>query len=183
MNIGFDFDKVFIDYPPFIPDKLINWLFKDNSKKELTYRFPGRIEQEIRKISHFGLFRPPIEENIAFVQSLAKKINHKPFLISGRFGFLQGITQTLIERYGLKNIFDGMAFNFSNEQPHFFKERTIKKYKLDVYIDDDLPLLIFLQKENKKTKLFWLTQKNSSHKPANIVIIHRLSELTKYIRL
>lgn len=183
MNIGFDFDKVFIDYPPFVPDDLINWLFKDNSKKELTYRFPGRIEQEVRKISHFGLFRPPIKENISFVQGLAKKNNHKLFLISGRFGFLKEITQTLLKRYKLEAIFEEMIFNFADQQPHIFKDRVVEKLNLDAYIDDDLELLLFLQKRNKKTKLFWLTQQKSSLKPAGIEIISKLSDLTKYIRL
>ncbi|MEN9407220.1 MAG: hypothetical protein RLZZ455_436, partial [Candidatus Parcubacteria bacterium] len=62
MNIGFDLDKVLVNYPPLIPDGLIDRLYKKKIKGELVYRFPSKPEQRIRKISHLSFLRPKIKK-------------------------------------------------------------------------------------------------------------------------
>src|SRR3989344_2771214 len=62
MKIGFDFDKVFIDYPPFFPPSLINRIYKKQGGKALQYRIPKKPEQLIRITTHFSLFRPVIKK-------------------------------------------------------------------------------------------------------------------------
>ena len=156
MRIGFDLDKVFIDYPPFVSDTLIDWLFKDHTTRKLSYRFPGKLEQKVRRLSHMHWFRPPIKDNIAFVQSLAKEKKHRLYLVSGRFSFLKGLTSLLLKKYGLSDVFAKMEINYADKQPHLFKKEIIEKYKLDMYIDDDLPLLRFIEEEHYKTRLFWI---------------------------
>ena len=177
MNIGFDLDKVFIDYPPLIPDKLIDKLYKKSSNGKLQYRFPGKPEQFIRKISHTSFLRPVIKNNIDFLKSIPKDKN-KLYLISSRFGFLENETNKVVAREGFKKIFDGIYFNFSNQEPHIFKDKEINDLKLDKYIDDDFALLKYIAKKNKKTEFYWLNKKPGKLRlTRNIVAINNISDI------
>ena len=147
MNIGFDFDKVFIEYPFFIPDFIIDKFYKKqevNGKLwNLIYRIPSRPEQILRLLIHFPIFRQPIKENITLVKSMASKSDDNFYLISGRFGFLKNRTNQLIKKYGLDKVFKGLYFNFENKQTPLFKNQIINKLKIERYVDDALPLLNF----------------------------------------
>lgn len=177
MNIGFDLDKVFIDYPPFIPDGLIDRLYKKKSNGELSYRIPSKAEQVIRLISHYSILRPPIKENIEIIKKLHRKNTDKYYLISSRFNFLKNKTEALIKKHQLDKLFDGLFFNFRDEQPHFFKKAIIKKLKICLYVDDDLQLLQYLSVKNPKVKFFWLNNKESRRLENNLFAIRNLSEM------
>lgn len=179
MNIGFDLDKIFIDYPPFVPAGLINRLYKQKSNGLLLYRIPPKLEQLIRIASHYAFLRPPISENIEFVRKLTKNKKHKYYLISSRFSFLKFRTEIILKKYNLEKIFDAMIFNFKDKQPHLFKNEAIKELKVDRYVDDDLPLLEFTAKDNKSTKFFWLNKNQSKQLSKNLFAIKNLSEMTK----
>ncbi len=177
MNIGFDLDKVFIDYPPFIPPKVVDKLYKKKDNGVLLYRIPSYPEQVFRRFTHLPVLRPAIKENLTFLHSIPKDRN-KLYLISSRYKFLEGITQKLIKRYNLDKIFDAMYFNFQNEQPHIFKDTIIKNLHLDLYIDDDLSLLKYVAKRNKKTKFFWLNDSQTGgNLTRNIFPISQLSDI------
>ncbi len=179
MRIGFDLDKIFINSPPFIPDALITRLYMKKPDGALEYRIPSKPEQGLRRLSHLPVFRPPIPENLAFLKSIPKDKN-KIYLISSRFKFLEGQTNDLVKKYRLDKIFEEMYFNFENRQPHIFKNKVLKKLNLDLYIDDDLSLLNYVAKENKKTKFFWLNHTKKNHRLAdNIFAISKLSDIFK----
>ena len=193
-KIGFDFDKVFVSYPPVIPDKLIDFLYKGkialipkkNAEKiNLSYRIPGLLEKGIRIISHNYIFRPPMENNIKALRLIRRKTDHKLYLISSRFGFLKDKTHYWLDKNKLKNEFYEIHFNFENSQPHLFKERTIKSKNITHYVDDDLDLLVFLSNKNPSLNLFWLTKnKKSNYKnlPPSIKMIKSIKEFySKYI--
>jgi len=176
MNIGFDLDKIFIDYPPFIPDSLIDSLYRKTSSSTLSYRIPSLPEQIIRKVSHHSIFRPPIKNNISFMRGIFAKKKNKYFLISSRFGFLKRETYIILKKYQLDKLFHGIHFNFNNEQPHLFKNKTIQQLHIDYYIDDDLPLLKFLAKKNPNKKFFWLNKQTGTINK-NIFGIKHLAEI------
>lgn len=159
MNVGFDLDKIFIDLPPLVPGRLIEWFYKGKPNGPLKYRIPSRAEQIIRIFSHYPILRPPILRNIDFVRKLALKNTNKYYLVSSRFGFLEKRTSDFIKRFNFDKIFNAMYFNYSNNQPHEFKNEIIKKLDLDMYVDDDLQLLEYLADKNPKTKFFWLNDK------------------------
>ncbi len=177
MNIGFDLDKVLINYPPFLPSILFDKLYKDRDNGVLLYRIPAYPEQLLRKSLHFPLFRAPIKKNFDFLRSIPKKEN-KLYLISSRYEFLKGLTNQLVKKYQLDKIFDDLYFNFENKQPHEFKNEVIKKLHLDVYIDDDLSLIKYVAKHNQHTKFFWLNHVTQQKPLANnIFAIHKLEEI------
>lgn len=190
-KIGFDFDKIFVNYPPIIPELLIEFIYKGRIKlnkekivntSNLRYRIPGYIEQQIRIVSHNQMFRPPIKNNIRYLRIIKKKLPHKLYLISSRFGFLKDQTNKWLDKQKLKKEFNGIHFNFGNIQPHIFKKKTIEKNDITYYVDDDLDLLIYLSKKIRRIHLFWLTNsKKHNYKslPENIIIIRTIKELYK----
>ena len=177
MRIGFDLDKVFIDYPPIVPDKIIDRLYKKKANGTLLYRIPSRPEQILRRLSHLTFLRPPIYENISFLKSIPKDKNEL-YLISSRYKFLKKTTDELLKRHEFDKVFNAHYFNFDNKQPHLFKAQTLKKLKLDMYVDDDLHLLRHVAKENPQTTFFWLTPSVSTEKLSkNIRPVLRLSDI------
>lgn len=178
MNIGFDLDKVFVNYPPFIPDSLIDRLYRKKTNGVLLYRIPSAPEQLLRKITHLPHFRPPITQNIQAVKNIEKK-NHKYYLISSRYKFLENTTSALLKRYKLDELFDKTFFNFGNEQPHEFKDKIIKDMKIDRYVDDDLYLLKYVAKHNPKTAFYWLNKNLNNKLHKNLYAIMHISDIMK----
>lgn len=179
MNIGFDLDGIFINTPPFVPKEIIEKLYKKKDNGVLLYKIPSIPEQIFRKATHLPIFRPPIEDNLKFLKGISKK-DHKLYLISSRFKFLEKETKQLVRKYDLDKVFDGIYFNFDNKQPHVFKDEVIKKLKLDTHIDDDLSLLKFVAKHNPKTKFLWLNDKLGKEPISkNVFPIAELKEIFK----
>lgn len=185
MKIGFDFDKVFVDYPPLVPDFFIDYLYKNHKNTKEIYRFPNSIEQRIRILSHYPVFRHPIKENIQVLEKLSKKRGYEIYLVSSRFSFLRIRTEQWLKLHNLSKHFKGIYFNFENKQPHIFKYQKIKELHLDYYIDDDFDLLKYLANKKIDTKLFWLDGKlfePKSNIPSSITVVHSLREIFKQIK-
>lgn len=191
MIIGFDFDKVFINYPPFVPYFLIDFLYKGTSvfrknvseKSMLHYRIPGKLEQRVRVISHHPSLRAPIKTNLEALKEISASKRTKTYLVSSRFSFLRKRTDAILKKYSLNTLFDGIYFNYNNEQPHEFKEKTIKKLRIDTYIDDDVQLALYLSKRIPSLRIFWVSDGRSKIEkmPKNIITIRSLSELNNYL--
>lgn len=177
MRLGFDFDKVLINYPPLLPSGLFDKYYKKRDNGILLYRIPTFPEQLLRKLLHLPFMRPAIKHNMDFLKSISKK-NNKLFLISSRFKFLEPETKRLLKKHQLDKVFDQTFFNFENKQPHEFKNEVLKKLNLDIYTDDDLSLLKHVAKNNSKTKFFWLNYKKEKKQlPKNIKEIYKLEEI------
>lgn len=145
IKVAFDLDGVIADKPPFVPKGLLEWLFKGGRRGRFDYRFPhSRTEQAIRKLSHFYLFRPPIKKNIRLIKDLVKAGKYELFVVSGRYGFLKPETENWLKKRGLKGIFKKIYLNRLNEQPHLFKEKTLKQIRPDIFIDDDNEIVDYL---------------------------------------
>lgn len=183
MNIGFDLDRIFINYPPFIPPKLIDWLYKRHDKKTLSYNIPrSRVSKLIRRLSHISPLRPPIKTNIHLLQNFPRNPHaHNLYLISSRYKFLESLTHRLLNRWGLTSHFCSINLNTKNEQPHHFKEKIIKKYNIKLYIDDDLALLKYLQRTCPKVKLLWYNPNSKSVFSSGITAITSLDQVKNFL--
>lgn len=176
IRIGFDFDKVLVHYPPLIPDRFIDWIYKKKSKT-LKYRMPGKFEQKIRIISHFPIFRHPIRENISALKGLHKK-KYPLFLISGRLGFLDNRTAQWMKKHPIEKYFTEVHFNFNNEQSHIFKNKLVQSLKITHYLDDDLDLLLYLAKHNPSVKFYWLDTSRISKRYIPFENIQKISAVS-----
>lgn len=183
MNIGFDLDKIFIDYPPVVPAKLIDYLYK-NHNHQLSYRYPSSgLERAFRLFSHQAFFRSAIKENIDFIQALSKNQNHHHFyLISSRYGFLEQLTLTILQKYAIFNLFSKICLNIRDEQPHLFKAKMLNELAIDLYVDDDLELLNYLHQECPQAKLLWYNPRREKHVINGILEIQSLTEISKFIK-
>ncbi len=177
IKIAFDLDGVIINKPPLVPKSLIERLFRGNSDEKLHYRFPkSRLEQKIRKLSHFYLLRQPIKKNVEIVKELAKNPQYELFIISSRYSFLEKETNILFKKWNLNGIFKEVILNVKNEQPHLFKERILKEIKPLIFVDDDGRLADYLvDKLGGITKIFCYSPSNREcQKAKSIVSIEKI---------
>ena len=161
-RVAFDLDGVIIDKPPIIPKKMLECLFRGKGKgSSLHYRFPStKLEQGIRKLSHYYLFRPPIEESLRVIRKMAKEEKFDFFIVSARYSFLEKETQKWLEKRGINGLFQKVYLNIDNEQPHLFKEKKLKDLKADVFIDDDNLLADYLADSLSNIKIYCLSSAN-----------------------
>src|SRR3990167_6999758 len=125
-KIGFDLDGVFISGPPFIPKFLIEWLYKQR-RNSLLYRFPGKLEQKIRDLSHIPIFRPAIKNNLLFFK---KTRLSNMYLISSRFSFLKQRTADWDKKNNFFGYFKKCYFN-ENLDLFFFRPKEIRNMEFD----------------------------------------------------
>ncbi|MDO8570411.1 MAG: hypothetical protein Q7R97_02400 [Candidatus Daviesbacteria bacterium] len=193
MKIGFDLDRIFIDFPPFVPPRLIDWLYKrslreifslkDHCQKDLAYSIPkSPVSKLVRRTSHISPLRPPIKKNIKILSQILLNPTLNLYLISSRYQFLEKLTYKLLHKYDLMTPFAKIFLNTSNEQPHLFKEKILKKLNLDLFIDDDLDLLRYLQTKNLKTKLLWYNPSCKNCETHGIDTVTNLAEIIEFIK-
>lgn len=155
IRLAFDLDGVIIGKPPLIPKKLLERLFRGSKKEGLHYRFPdSKIEQLIRKLSHFYLLRPPIKENIEFIKELANKPEYELYIVSGRYSFLEKETATWLKKRKINHLFARVYLNKENELPHLFKEKALTEIKPAVFVDDDGALADYLAEKSLSVKIY-----------------------------
>lgn len=164
INIGVDLDGIFVDKPPLVPARLINYLYRDESKTKLTYKIPRSILQRtIRRSSHVRILRPTIKENIKWLQERYKKNDVTVEIISGRYGFLEGVSKSLLLRNNLSSAVKHLWINYGNEQPHLFKENIIRKKDIKYFVDDDIFMLNYLAAKFPAKKFFWYSKSPYFH--------------------
>jgi uncharacterized HAD superfamily protein len=153
IKIGFDLDGTLVDKPFLIPNSLIQWLFKGH-RKGLDYRFPKtKLEQFIRRLSHFYLFRPPIKLNLKFLKKIANNKDCRLYLISSRYSFLKKETRVWLEKRAIKNLFQKIELNHQDQPPYLFKEKKLRQLGVEVYFEDDPAIAGYLKKKLPRTKI------------------------------
>jgi hypothetical protein len=158
IKIGFDLDGVIIGKPFFVPQYLMEALVRSKKNDILEYRYPSsKFERLVRYLSHHPILRPPIRENITLIRELSKSKKYQLYAISSRYCFLEERTKQWFRFYKLRKFFKEIYINIENEQPHLYKERMIKKLKLNALIDDDKPLLEYLKKRVKNIDLIYVS--------------------------
>lgn len=176
-SIGLDLDGVLVGLPPLTSPKIIETLYKDQKSEKLKYRFPGLLEQKIRRLSHLPFVRPPIQINCDIVCNVGEK--YDLFLVTGRFKFLEDLTLVWLKKYNLYSCFKKIYINVNNMQPHVFKSEMITKLKLSSYIDDDFDSIMYCATRNKKTHFYWYTNSIDDEKldTSNVTLIRNLTDV------
>lgn len=175
MTIGFDLDGVFIDKPPLVPKWLIERLYRSSSKT-LTYRIPSKPEQVVRKLTHIPFLRPPIRKNIAHILE-HQELRSSFFLITSRFSFLRKETTALLKKNNLDSCFSKIIINSQDMQPHVYKHKMLRRFKIVRYVDDDLPLLMYLADRNPSVTFYYLNDIHNKNLHENIIAITDLSDI------
>jgi len=179
IKIAFDLDGILIDKPPFIPKRLLEWAFKGGDGSKLHYRFPKtKLEQWIRKLSHFYLFRPPIRKNIEVVRRLAKDKRYELYIISARYSFLKKETEVLFKKWKINNFFKKVFLNLENKQPYIFKAEILETLEPEVFIEDDPLIIRYVLPKIEKTKIFfYYSDPQAAKKLSGVSSVSSLKEI------
>lgn len=167
IRIGLDFDGV-IAYNPFRIIRTPVTYIKRRilGMHKLQFWIPKeRWQQVFWIILHESSQFPAI--GVGDIKRLSKEDRAEFHLITGRYSFLDHQLDRWLTRFKLSSYFKTINTNKKDEQPHLFKERMIKKYKLDYFVEDNLDIVKYLgvkreaclagrQAESVKCKVYWI---------------------------
>lgn len=162
LKVGFDLDGVLLYNPARIARPIIVFLKKIFLKKEVDkFHYPKtKIQKLIWLIFHKVVFGPAFGYDELKKLTTSKKI--KAYIITGRNESLKNDFKEWLIKLEAGKFFSGSYFNDKNEQPFLFKERMIKKLKLDLYVEDNWDIVSYLNsiknksERNSKIKIYWI---------------------------
>lgn len=155
IRVGLDFDGV-VAYNPFrVVRAPIKWFKREVlGIRKLTFFVPKNEGQRLMwTVVHESSILPAI--GVGLLKDMAKDDRYEFHLITARFGFLKENLYKWLEGNDLVSIFKSINVNDQQEQPHEFKERIVKKLKLDIYVEDNLDIVQYLYKKGP-TEIFWI---------------------------
>ncbi|MFS8158768.1 MAG: glycosyltransferase family 4 protein [Candidatus Roizmanbacteria bacterium] len=154
LRIGFDLDGVLLYNPARIARYPVKLIKKFLHKKVKRFYIPqSPFERFLWRIFHFSsLFLAP---GYMIIKELSDAGLIEPYLVTARYKFLEADFKWWLKHMPIKDLFKGIYINELNEQPHLYKEKMMKKLKLDYFIDDNYDIVEHLT-ETTPTKVFWV---------------------------
>lgn len=154
LRVGFDLDGVLLYNPARIARPIIVFLKKIFLKKEVDkFHYPQtKIQKLIWLMFHKVVFGPAL--GYEDLKKLTKSKKIKAYIITGRNESLKDDYNRWMKKLGAKKYFSGSYFNDKNEQPYLFKEKMIRKLKLDLYVEDNWDIVNKLKVKSEKLKVF-----------------------------
>lgn len=144
--VGFDFDGVIIYNPLHIARAPIAWFKRKFLRLNKTsfYKPKNKFQLFIWKL--LFLISIPATDGLKEIQKLKNEGKIYPILLTGRFDLSQKKLRKILKKIGFPNLFSEIITNDKNEQPHVFKERLIQEKKMQVYIEDNIDIVLHLNK-------------------------------------
>lgn len=155
IRVGLDFDGV-VAYNPFRIVRAPISLVKRNllGIKKLSFIYPRRKWQQIIwTILHESSVYPA--KGVDYLRILVQDKAIEAHIITARYSFLDNHLYKWLDKYRLRKLFKTINLNKNDEQPHLFKEKLIKKYDLDIFVEDNLDIVKYLHGKGK-TKIYWI---------------------------
>ena len=156
--VGFDLDGVIAS--PLFDGVLINIrILKEHLLKSLgrkkDYFYPKTRVERWAWVLLNRLRQPNVD--LTGLKEL-KKTAVSLCLITSRFRFLEPDTRQWLSKYGLDKIFDSIYINNSDLNPIDFKASVLNENLINYYVDDDLEVLLALNKR-VRSRLYLLGDK------------------------
>jgi hypothetical protein len=153
--VGFDFDGVVIYNPLHIARAPIAWFKRQflGLNKTSFYKPQHRWQYLVWKI--LFLFSFPATDGLREIEKLKNEGKITPMLLTGRFDLSRKKVQQILTRAGFPHLFSEIITNSENEQPHIFKERVIAEKKMDIYVEDNIDIVIYLT-TTTPCRIFWI---------------------------
>jgi len=167
LRVGFDLDGVILYNPTRIIRPIIA-AFKNKvlRKKGLRFYYPQTgWEKLFWRICHWSSFiEAPGLKNLI---TLAQTGRIEAYVITGRFDYLKNDFYRWIRKISGDEFLKGYYHNEQNEQSHLFKEKMIKKLKLDIFVEDNWDIVNYLnlkslcnnkykKSSRRKTRILWI---------------------------
>ncbi len=160
LRVGFDLDGVILYNPARIARPIIAFIKKFLLKKGgLRFYCPqSPVEKLIWRLLHWSSFI--VAPGFSELKTLAQSGEIEVYIITARFDFLKDDFHWWMNRLKTNRSFKGCFYNDSNEQPHCFKERMIKKLELDIFVEDNWDIVNYLNSHGKikgaNRKILWV---------------------------
>lgn len=158
--VGLDFDGV-VAYNPFRIVRPIAAFVKAKlfGVKKLKFFYPKfKWQQILWVIAHESSVFP--SPGINLFKKMVEDKQIEAHLITARYSFLDNHLNRWLRRNKLQHLFKTINLNKDDEQPHLFKEKIIKKYNLDYFIEDNFDIVKHLNRRRQegviKTEIFWI---------------------------
>jgi len=161
VRIGCDLDGVVAKHNLsgfWVKVRLLKEKFLKKTHTKAYYYPQTKIEQIAWKVINW--IRIPDNRGIAHLKDIREK-GCRFFLITSRFKFNDPSTQKWLKKYRLFSLFDKVIVNVQDTPPIDFKIDAITREKIDFFIDDDLEVLLALEKT--RAKLYWVVPGHRSH--------------------
>lgn len=156
IRIGFDFDGVlFYNFTRNLRAYIYfvkRYLLGIKRTKFFIPKTENKLVQRLVLALHKSSYKP----NQGFNQflKLLKNPKYEVYIITARMSFMQEDIHQLLKNYNLRGI-KQIIQNQKDEQPHLYKERVIKKLKLNYFCDDNWDIVKHLS-ENTAAKIIWI---------------------------
>lgn len=158
LRVGFDLDGVILYNParvirPIVAAVKQRLLGEPQSK--VSFYVPHRAwEQKIWIVLHkSSLFLAPGFEKIE--QMVARK-QIDAYIITARYDFLSHDFEDWIIKMRADTYTKAYHHNEKNQQPHLYKEAMIRRYDIDVFVEDNLDIVEHLQKTFPDKTIIWI---------------------------
>jgi hypothetical protein len=154
--VGFDFDGVVI-YNPWHVARGGIAAFKRHFlglNKTSFYRPKNKWQYLIWRV--LFLFSFPAKSGLREIERLKQEGKINPILLTGRFDLSRQKVQAILTRAGFPDLFSEIITNENNGQPHLFKERVIVEKNMEVYVEDNIDIVLYLRKKLPQVKFFWI---------------------------
>lgn len=153
LKIGFDLDGVLLYNPARIIRPIMSFVKKYILKRDLNkFYYPkNKIEKLIWWFLHKSSLWPA--PGIDEILSLIKQKKIQAYIVSARYELLESDFARWHKIIDPNKLFLGYFYNDKNDQPQIFKEKMIKKLKLDIFVEDNWDIVKHL---NSKLKVLWI---------------------------
>jgi len=155
LQVGFDMDGVLLYNPgriirPFVSS--IKRIFLH--KKKLAFYYPKTAHEKLfwRFVHKSSIYNAP---GLSEITQMVAEGKIEAYLITARYNFLGASVLNWVKKNKLENTFKGVYYNSKDEQPHEFKERMVKKLKLDVYVEDNFDIVNHLS-QTTPAEILWI---------------------------
>lgn len=156
LRVGFDMDGVLLYNPARIARPVIaqvkSLLLK---KKSLRFYYP---KTPLEKYLWFMLHKTSIfkASGIGQIKELSEKKLIEPYIITARFDYLKDDFEKWLESIDAHSFFKECIHNKKDMQPHLHKEECIRRLNLDVFVEDNLDIVLHLSKKLPYVKVLWI---------------------------
>jgi hypothetical protein len=123
-------------------------------KKKLHFYYPKTAPEKLfwRFAHKSSIFNAP---GLHEIEGLVAAGKIEAYLITARYNFLGRSVENWVKKNKLEQVFKGVYYNAQDEQPHEFKERMVKKLKLDMYVEDNFDIVNHL-KATTPAEVLWI---------------------------
>lgn len=155
IRIGFDFDGVLFYNPIRLLRPVLDLVKKYILHVPSTTFYVAKTKNShaIMRLVHASSFMPNV--GLRDFLALIDHPKYEVFVVTARQAFLLPDLYLLLKIYNVHIPHNIIYCNKHDEQAHVFKERMMKKLKLDFYVEDNWDIVDYLRQKTK-TRVVWL---------------------------